>query len=236
MHLDTCLDAHQAFVAKSLSGYCKPSYQCHAIIQYAASFNLPATLTLDCSGEKTVACLFSAYPIINIMSIVINCIVVISLITKILSNCCCDEPLFASMNSAQVWCWRNEHVPPQCRLMQHLDDWSALREYLSYEFHAQNSCLKTFMHMLLRGQPHHDHLQVTPFSIRFSQRSSSCCVGCYVCDGPFCASKHSCRLEFSPVRACYLTLSAGTHCKWQSCGQQAWLIIFLACFAQICTC
>ena len=151
-------------------------------------------------------------------------------------NCCCDEPLFASMNSAQVWCWRIEHVPPQCRLMQHLDDWSALREYLSYEFHAQNSCLKTFMHMLLRGQPHHDHLQVTPFSIRFSQRSSPCCVGCYVCDGPFCASKHSCRLEFSPVRACYLTLSAGTHCKWQSCGQQAWLIMLLACFAQICTC
>lgn len=51
-------------------------------------------------------------------------------------------------------------MPAQSRLMQNLDDWSGLRDYLSYDLQAQNGCLKTFMHMLLKGQPHHDHLQV----------------------------------------------------------------------------
>lgn len=50
---------------------------------------------------------------------------------------------------------------PQYRLMQRLDDWSAMRDYLSYDYQGQNGCLKTFMQMLLKGQPHHDRLQVS---------------------------------------------------------------------------
>lgn len=61
----------------------------------------------------------------------------------------------------KVWCWKSGllAVPAHQRLMQDLDDWSAVKDF-SYEYSGQNR-LRSFMAMVLRGQPHHDHLQVS---------------------------------------------------------------------------
>ena len=70
-----------------------------------------------------------------------------------------------SRNCVQVWCWRSDYlaVPPAQQLIKHLEDWSNLRDGLTCDIVAGNklrSCIKLFMHMMLKGQPHHDHLQV----------------------------------------------------------------------------
>lgn len=44
--------------------------------------------------------------------------------------------------------------------MQRMDDWVGLGDYLNYDFQARHCCLNTFMRVLLKGQPHNDHLQV----------------------------------------------------------------------------
>ena len=56
-------------------------------------------------------------------------------------------------------------VPPHQRLIQHLDDWLALKD-LCYESQAQNFRLRNFMYILLKGQPHHDRLQVMPHATK----------------------------------------------------------------------
>lgn len=49
--------------------------------------------------------------------------------------------------------------------MQRMDDWLGLAESLNYDFQARHSCLNIFMRMLLKGQPHHDHLQVSALAL-----------------------------------------------------------------------